>query len=79
MRNGPVIEAISKIQGLKGLTDVFLERIMATSASPSVTFRSKAIKALALVVAKDETVFFQVIFYSCEVFDCFENPSCSLV
>jgi len=59
MRNGPVIEAISKIQGLKGLADVFLERIMATSASPSVTFRSKAIKALALVVAKDETVFFQ--------------------
>jgi hypothetical protein len=33
---------------------------MAISASPSVTFRSKAIKALALVVAKDETVFFQV-------------------
>ncbi|POW06638.1 hypothetical protein PSHT_10341 [Puccinia striiformis] len=34
---------------------------MATSASACVvTFRSKAIKALALVVAKDETVFFQV-------------------
>ncbi|WAQ85397.1 hypothetical protein PtA15_6A25 [Puccinia triticina] len=56
---GPLNEAISKVQGLKGLADFFLERIMATSASPSVTFRSKAIKALALVVAKDETVFFQ--------------------
>ncbi|KAA1098581.1 Sister chromatid cohesion protein 2 [Puccinia graminis f. sp. tritici] len=56
---GAVNEAISKIQGLKGLADVFLDRIMATSASPSVTFRSKSIKALALVVAKDETVFFQ--------------------
>ncbi|PLW54207.1 hypothetical protein PCANC_04542 [Puccinia coronata f. sp. avenae] len=55
----PLNEAISKTQGLKGLAVVFLERIMAISASPSVTFRSKAIKALALVVAKDETVFFQ--------------------
>ncbi|POW11268.1 hypothetical protein PSTT_05463 [Puccinia striiformis] len=58
-RNEPANEVISKIQGLKCLANFFLERIMATSASPSVTFRSKAIKALALVVAKDETVFFQ--------------------
>ncbi|KAI7965552.1 hypothetical protein MJO29_001300 [Puccinia striiformis f. sp. tritici] len=58
-RNEPANEIISKIQGFKCLANFFLERIMATSASPSVTFRSKAIKALALVVAKDETVFFQ--------------------
>jgi hypothetical protein len=33
---------------------------MATSASSSVTFCSKAVKALVLIVAKNETVFFQV-------------------
>lgn len=68
LNNGPVNEVLSKIQGLKGMADLFLERILATSASPSVTFRSKALKALALVVAKDETVFLQE-----SVKHCIEN------
>ncbi|MBW0481416.1 hypothetical protein O181_021131 [Austropuccinia psidii MF-1] len=59
IREGDVTEMISKTQGLKAIADLFLERILVTLASSSATFRSKAIKALALVVAKDETVFFK--------------------
>ncbi|CAH7690333.1 sister chromatid cohesion C-terminus-domain-containing protein, partial [Phakopsora pachyrhizi] len=59
LRHGSVNEAVSGAQGLKGMTKVFLERILSSSASPSTTFRSKAIRALGLVVAKDPNVFFK--------------------
>ncbi|KAH9819910.1 sister chromatid cohesion C-terminus-domain-containing protein [Melampsora americana] len=56
---GSILESVSQIQGLKLVRDLLLDRIILASATSVVTFRSKAIKALGLVVAQDETIFYR--------------------
>ncbi|EGF99550.1 uncharacterized protein MELLADRAFT_118268 [Melampsora larici-populina 98AG31] len=56
---GSLLESMSQIQGLKLVRDLLLDRIILASATSVVTFRSKAIKALGLVVAQDETIFYR--------------------
>ncbi|KAG0144415.1 hypothetical protein CROQUDRAFT_108552 [Cronartium quercuum f. sp. fusiforme G11] len=54
------MEWISEVQGIKCIGDLILDRIILISASSVVSFRSKAIKALGLVIAEDETIFDRV-------------------
>lgn len=55
-----MLEIVSSTEGLRSSMDVFLDRVVAASASSSVTFRSKAIRSIGLIVAADPGMFFNV-------------------